>query len=179
MKPGEAPTSEHWKGLTDENNLPVPCSHTLPDAKPYACDSTACATVLGEGESACFCPCSKFVSPFLKKKTAKPRTPVEQVGRTLIPREALLAAKARYLAEHPEAAPVVDKAKLFLDTIAEYPDLLSLTTRELSTATGLSQSWVRRTLKAAGIVLAKASRKTTAFMTGETVPDGTAVENQT
>jgi hypothetical protein len=149
-----------WKGLEDENNLPVPCSHTPENPIPYACSSSACATVLGEGDAAHFCDCQKFVSPFLKKKPAK-----QPKIKSLIPVVDLERAHQNFLAEQQPKPKT--KEVLLLEVAAEC-DLSALTAKEVSEITGMSPAWVRKHLKAVGITLAKPSRKrATAFVTGE------------
>lgn len=161
--PGKPLSNVDWKGLEDENNLPVPCSHTLPDPKPYACDSSACATVLGDGEAEHFCDCKKFASPYLKKK------PVKQPKiKSLIPIADLERAHQNYLAEHSPQPKT--KEALLLEVAAECPDLTALTAKEIGEITGMSPAWVRKHLKAIGITLAKPPRKKaaqSAFVTGE------------
>jgi len=116
-----------WKGL-EIHGQPVPCSHTLPDVKPYACDSSACAQVIGEGDDEHYCDCKKFISPFLKKRSPakKPATP-----------RATRAELAR-------------RAAIVIELVTENS---ALTVAELAEASERSPAWVRSTLKKAGIVL--------------------------
>lgn len=48
------------------------------------------------------------------------------------------------------------KAKILLEVCAEFPDA---TAKELAEASGMSMSWVRRTLKKAGLRAAKPARQ--------------------
>jgi hypothetical protein len=162
LKPGQAPSNANWKGFVDDDGQVQPCSHTVPDAKPYNCDSNACAVVVGED----YCPCKKFVSPFAKKKAAKSRTPkiTDFKSGGLIPREDLIAAHRRYLAEQAaQAGPKIDKVKVLLEVVREDPNL---TVAVLADASGMSQAWVRRHLRAAGLLAPAKPRKSTAFATG-------------
>ena len=151
-----------WKGLTDENDLAIPCSHTLPGAQIYACSSSACATRLGEGDDERYCHCKKFVSPFLKRKPAK-RPKI----KSLIPVADLERAHQNFLAEQKPKPKT--KEALLLEVAAEC-DLSTLTAKEISELTGMSAGWARKHLKAIGITPAKSSRKKvarSAFVTGE------------
>jgi hypothetical protein len=147
LKPG-VPTHRKWQGFVDVEGQIQPCSHTLPEAKPYACDSTACATVLGEGEDAQYCPCKKFISPFLKKRTAKPRAMplvkrTERKFKTLIPEADLIRAHQNYLDEEDH------KVKVLIEIATEDP---TVTVAQLAAAAERSPSWVRKHLRASGIL---------------------------
>jgi hypothetical protein len=145
-----------WKGLTDENDLAVPCSHTT-TAKNYACGSSACATVLGEGDEAKFCDCKKFVSPFLKKKPAK-RSKI----KSLIPVADLERAHRDYLAQ--QSPQPKSKEQILVEVFREDS---TLTPAQLSEASGHSQAWVRKHLRAAGLLPPSRKKAQTAFVTGE------------
>jgi hypothetical protein len=163
LKPGQTPTDANWKGFVDDEGQIQPCSHTTPDARPYACSSSACAAILGTGADEQYCPCPKFVSPNTKKRTIKAAG--FKCGR-LIPREDLIAANQRYLAEQAaQAGPVEDKAAMLLEVAAE-TDLTALTPAQIAEFTGMSTAWVRKTLRAAGLMAPAKPRKSTAFVTG-------------
>jgi hypothetical protein len=153
LKAGQVLTDANWKGFIDASDQIQPCSHTLPDAKPYACDSGACAAVLGSGDDAHYCPCKKFISPLAKKKAAKSRTtplPDGMKHEGLIAREALLAANRLYLQEQDgQAEPKVDKAKVLLEVVREDR---TLTIAQLTEASGMSPSWLRKHLRLAGLM---------------------------
>jgi hypothetical protein len=161
LKPGEVPTHAKWKGFVDDDGQIQPCSHTLPDANPYACDSNACAVVI---DSEHYCPCKKWVSPLAKKRAANPSKalPDGVNFRSLIPREALQRAHDCYLQQ--QAAQKVDKAKVLLEVVREDP---SLTVQQLAEASGMSASWVRKHLRQAVLLAPAKSRKNTAFTTGQ------------
>lgn len=169
LKPGQVASDANWKGFTDDEGQIQPCSHTLPNAQPYACSSSACAVVIGTGADEHFCECPKFISPNAKQKTAKPRTPALPSGIKrggLIPREDLIAANQRYLAEQAaQATPHEDKAAVLLEVAAEV-DLKALSTKRIAEFTGMSLSWVRKVLRRAGILAPATPRRTTAFTTG-------------
>jgi hypothetical protein len=168
LRPGQILTDSNWKGFMDDAGQIQPCSHTLPDAKPYACDSGACAVVVGTGEDARYCECKKFVSPNAKKRTAKPRTPKPRLpdeikSSGLIPRADLVRAHENYLRE--QAAP---KSKTKEEILIEvFREDSTLTPAQLSEASGRSQAWVRKHLRAAGLMpLSKSRGKALPLTTG-------------
>ena len=64
-------------------------------------------------------------------------------------------AHERYMRQQQEQPQPKTKAEILVEVVAEFPDA---TVAELATASGMSPSWVRRTLKKAGITLATARR---------------------
>jgi hypothetical protein len=62
---------------------------------------------------------------------------------------------AELVRKHAEMTRPKTKAEILVEVCREFPDT---TVRELSENSAMSQSWVRRTLKAAGITLAKPVR---------------------
>jgi len=174
LKPGAVLTHNIWKGLVDENNLPIPCSHTPAEGTaPYACNSNACGQIIGEGQDQRFCDCTKFVSP-LRKKTA--RTPMKE-PKLLIPRQDLERAHAQYLQQQAaQPMPKRTKEAVLLETIAEYPELANFSVKQLSELTGMSQSWVRKVLRQAGI-MAPATPRNKTTITGTLVTTGQQSQN--
>jgi hypothetical protein len=158
-------TGINWRGFTDDDGQIQTCQHVLPDAKPFMCDSAACAVVLGEGESAEFCPCKKFESPNKKKRVPKARTPKALPSSagfgTLIPKADLLAANRRFVRE--EALKLKESQLL---AAATEPDLRLLTAAQIAKITGMTQTQVRQVLKKVGITLPRAVREKTGFVTG-------------
>jgi len=75
--------------------------------------------------------------------------------------EKLIESREKYLREHPEtgktrAQILAEKVQTLIEVAKDYPDA---TPRELSDASGMSLSWVRRHLRAAGITLVKPVRQ--------------------
>jgi hypothetical protein len=91
--------------------------------------------------------------------TVTPAVAVAVGPKTLIPREALQRAHERYLQEQAAQAMRKEKTKKakLLEAAAE-ADLTALTAKQISEFTGLTQSQVRRILRAVGITLAKVGR---------------------
>jgi hypothetical protein len=120
-----------------------------------SCDSTACAEVLNV-EQKTFCPCPRFVSPYARRRQKK-RTTItttkETKTMTLIPHEDLARAHAVYLAQQTRPK---TRADILIEIVREDS---TCTVAELATAAERSPSWVRRTLKKAGIVLVKPTRQ--------------------
>jgi hypothetical protein len=171
LKPGQVLTHTVWKGLEIEGK-PEPCSHTLPDAQPYACSSWACAQIIGSGTDEHFCECTKFVSPFLKKKVAKSQ-PHGGKYVSLIPESELVAAHARYMATLAVPKAKDHKAEILIEVVREDP---SLTVAQLAVAAEHSPSWVRRHLRAAGL-LAPATPRNKTTITGTLVTTGQQSQN--
>jgi hypothetical protein len=173
LAPGRPLSHLDWKGL-EIDGQPEPCSHTPEAPVPYACDSSHCAQILGEGEAAHYCECRKFHSPFLKRKAAK-RSEVKTM--TLFSREALRQAEAQYRQEQQQATQSAPKAKdrkaeILIEVVREDP---SLTVAQLAEAAGRSQHWVRKHLRSAGLMppaKARGSRKP-ATATPISTPDRT------
>lgn len=169
LKPGQVPTHAKWQGFVDDEGQIQSCSHTLENAQAYACSSSACAVVLGTGDDEHFCECPKFISPNAKKRTAKPHTPALPSGikrSGLFSHEALLCAHENYLREQATlATPLVDKVAVLLEVASEV-DLTALSTAQIAEFTGMSPSWVRKTLRAAGLIAPATPRRTTTFTTG-------------
>ena len=60
---------------------------------------------------------------------------------------------AEHLAKQPPKPPdAKSKAVILLEVVAEFPDL---TVKELASASGMSNSWVRKHLRLAGVTLTK------------------------
>jgi len=139
-----------YQGFSLEGE-PHGCKHWPGDAgTPYVCSTASCAEI--------GCPCLRFRNPLVRKRAAKPRQTAEASDkqiRTLIPRQDLLAAKRRYLAEQAEPK-TKTKAEILIEVVHDYPDA---TVAVLAEAAERSPSWVRRTLKAAGVTLAKPVRQ--------------------
>jgi hypothetical protein len=153
-------TGIDWRGFTDDEGQIQTCQHVLPDAKPFMCDSAACAVVLGEGESAEFCPCKKFESPNKKKRVPKALPSSAGFG-TLIPKADLLAANRLYVKEEALKA----KESQLLAAATE-TDLTALSAKEIAKITGMTQTQVRQVLKKVGITLPRARLEKTEFVTG-------------
>jgi hypothetical protein len=119
------------------------------------CDSTACAEVL-DAEQQTFCPCPRFVSPYARRRQKRTTITTTKGSKSmnLFEPEELARAHARYMQEH--APQTKTKAECLLEAVADFPDA---TVQELAKAAERSPSWVRRTLKAAGIVLVKPTRR--------------------
>jgi transposase len=75
---------------------------------------------------------------------------------TLIPHEDLARAHAHYLAQHAPQTRPKTKTEILLEVVREFPDA---TVAELAEAAERSPSWVRKHLRAAGIVLKSVRRK--------------------
>jgi hypothetical protein len=165
LRPGQVPTDQNWKGFIGDDGQIAPCSHTLPEPKPYACDSSACAVRLGSGEDEHYCSCQKFVSPNARKRTAKTKTPKALPASagfgTLIPKDDLIAANRRFVCE--EALKLKESQLL---AAATDTDLTALSAKEIAKITGMTQTQVRQTLKKIGITLPRAVREKTEFVTG-------------
>jgi hypothetical protein len=111
------------------------------------CDSTACAEVVNV-EQKTFCQCSHFVSPYAARRRQKKREPMN-----LFEPEDLIRSHERYMQQR--ASPKTKtRAEILCEIATEDP---TVTVAELATAAERSQSWVRTTLRKAGIVLAKRS----------------------
>jgi hypothetical protein len=123
-----------------------------------SCDSTACAEVL-DVEQEKFCPCPRFVSPYAQRRQQK-RTTItttkESKSMNLFEPEDLARAHAHYLekqAEQEQARPKTKtRAEILCEIATEDP---TVTVAELATAAERSPTWVRKHLRAAGIVLVK------------------------
>lgn len=148
------------KGRTsiEVDGVPYGCSHYMQwmqlhvstaEVQPR-CDSTACAEVV-DVERRIFCPCNRFVSPYLRRRQKKRVDPM-----TLFPPEDLERAHDRYLQEQEQARPKT-KAEILCEIATEDP---TCTVTELAEAAERSKSWVRKHLRAAGITLAKPVRQT-------------------
>jgi hypothetical protein len=121
---------------------------------PTPCNSTACSENVAEE----LCSCTKFQSPYAKRRAAKPRR--EATTMSLFSDEQLIAGREKYLREHPQpsktrAQILAEKVQTLIEVARDYPDA---TAGELADAAGMSQSWVRRHLRAAGITLVKPVR---------------------
>ncbi len=85
----------------------------------------------------------------------------------LIPDSELTRVHDAYLREQAAQQATVPKTKaqILVEVVQEDP---TLTVKELAEASGMSATWVRRTLKLAGITLAKAVRPKRTRVTGST-----------
>jgi hypothetical protein len=167
LKPRQVLTDANWKGFVDDDGQIQPCRHTPETPVPYACDSTSCTVRLGSGADEHYCSCKKWISPRAQKRTAKPRTePANEVEcKTLIPRADLERAHANYIAE--QATP---KSKTKEEILIEvFREDSTLTPAQLAEASGRSQAWVRKHLRAAGLMPPSKSRGK-AFTTGGVNP---------
>jgi hypothetical protein len=142
---------------------PYGCRHYMawmasPSRAAPSCDSTACAMLL-DAEQKNFCPCPRFQNPYAKQRKKKSSMP-------LFEPEELAQMHADYLRTQPP--PTKTHAEILIEVCREDP---TLTVAELVEASGHSATWVRRTLKKAGIVLVKAPRQSrrSASATGEEV----------
>jgi hypothetical protein len=156
------------RATIEVDGVPYGCRHymawlalEISTAEREPCsDSTACAEVL-DAEQQTFCPCPRFVSPYARPRQKK-RTTItatkESKSMNLFEPEDLARAQARYLAQHaPQARPKTKtKAEILCEIATEDP---TVTVAELATAAERSPSWVRKHLRAAGIVLAKPTRR--------------------
>jgi hypothetical protein len=168
LKPGQVLSDANWRGFMDDNGEIAPCSHTLPNAQPYACSSSACTQVLGEGEDERLCDSQKFVSPNAKKRTRVPKTIPNGVHGGLFSRAALQAAHERYLTEQRAAeAGLKTKQTLLLEAAAE-ADLTALSVEQIAEFTDMSAAWVRKTLRAAGLLTPATPRRRTITTTRTT-----------
>jgi len=145
-------TGINWRGFTDDDGQIAPCQHTVPDATPYMCSSSACAVVVGEE----FCGCQKFISPNARKRTPKPAAAqvVPSGVGSLIPESELLA--------------IVKAKENMLLAAASDPetDLTALTAAQIAEIVELTETQVRQVLKKVGITSPRAVREKREFTTG-------------
>jgi hypothetical protein len=120
-----------------------PCQHL-----PAPCDSTACAERNETNTE--FCPCKKFENPYLRgrKQSRGNMTP-------LFTDKEIAEMRENHLRLHPEEQPPKSKREILIEVVHEFPDA---TVAELSEASGMSLSWVRKHLKAAGLSLKKGTQ---------------------
>jgi hypothetical protein len=166
LRLGQVLTDANWKGFVDDDGQIQPCQHTPETPVPYACDSTSCIVRLGSGADEHYCSCKKWKSPRAQKRTAKPRTePANEFEcKTLIPLADLERAHANYLAEKQGAPKSKTKEEILIEVFREDS---TLTSAQLSEASGRSQAWVRKHLRAAGLIPPSKSRgKAVPFTTG-------------
>jgi hypothetical protein len=112
---------------------------------------------------------SKTALVVAKKRTANPRTPALPDGIKrggLFSREALIAANQRYRAELAEQQATAKTKEALLLEAAAVTDLTALTPVQIAEFTGMSAAWVRKTLRAAGLMAPAKPCKSTAFVTG-------------
>lgn len=140
------------------DGVPYGCSHYMKSVESDfsiapSCDSTACAEVL-DVEQEKFCPCPRFVSPYARPRQKKRTTTKGSKSMNLFEPEELEHAHAHYLTQH--APETKTRAEILLEVIREFPDA---TVAELATAAKRSPSWVRKHLRAAGIVVKPTRQK--------------------
>jgi hypothetical protein len=150
---------------------PFGCKHGPVDGRAYVCTSASCAEI--------DCACQRFRNPLLRpRKTAKPpKTVPDRVHGGLIPRADLMRAHENYLREKAaQNGPVKTKETLLLETAAE-ADLTALSVKQIATLTGMSATWVRKTLRAAGLMAPATLRKRTITTTSATGAPPVETEN--
>jgi hypothetical protein len=136
------------------DGVPHTCSHYLRYLRadftgPMECTDTRCAEIL-DAKQEIFCSCSRFKNPYLRPR--KKRVP--KTMTTLFSHEELQEMYDHAHAGQPPEPKT--KAEIPVEVCREFPDT---NVRELSEASGMSTSWVRKHLRAAGIVLAKSVRR--------------------
>lgn len=114
------------------------CRHVL--AGKTACDSTCCNEVVDAAQRV-FCRCNKFVSPYSRRKKRGKAMPLFE---------------AQLRPEYQPRPPEKTKAEILIECYRDFP---GISCAELAEGAGRSVSWVRRTLRAAGITLPKATRQ--------------------
>lgn len=115
-----------------------------------ACCSTSCNEIVNETLQT-FCSCTKFTSPFSRRKKREKIMP-------LFTDQELIEMQERYLAKQEQKREPAPKTKreILLEVYRDFPDA---TVQELSVGAGRSQRWIRTVLREAGITLPKPARQ--------------------
>jgi hypothetical protein len=145
LQPSEKAPLPQGPGFDCGDGVPYGCRHYMQTLESNfrsepSCDSTACAEVV-DVEHKIFCQCSRFVSPYAMRRRQKKR----DEPMNLFEPEDLIRSQERYMQQHAKPK-TKTRAEILCEIATEDP---TVTVAELATAAERSQSWVRRTLKAA------------------------------